>query len=171
MPKTPKIYLGLDPGKQGGIAFIDEDGEIVGYKAMPETELDVSLVLSSCTIHVAVIEQVSSSPQMGVSSSFTFGRGYGFLRGVLIANAISFGEVRPQVWMKTLGIRTRKKGKKVKGKKVGGETDAQWKNYLRGIAQQRFPSLEVWKRTKGEQLAVCDALLIAEYCRIVHRGE
>jgi len=163
MPNKPTIYLGLDPGKKGGMAFIAEDGLVIGYMAMPETELEISLAISSWVIGCAVIEQVSSSPQMGVTSSFTFGRGYGFLRGVLIANAIPFTEVRPQLWMKTLGIRTRKKK----------ETTTQWKNHLRGIAQQRFPSLELWKgtRNKGEQLAVCDALLIAEYCRITNRGE
>lgn len=163
VPKRSKVYLGLDPGKKGGMAFIDEDGIVLGFAAMPDAELDLSYAISAWPIHFVVIEQVSSSPQMGVTSAFTFGRGYGFLRGVLIANEIPFMQVRPQVWMKALGIRTKKKK----------ETATQWKNHLRGVAQQRFPSLELWKgtRNKGEQLAVCDALLIAEYCRITNRGE
>jgi len=129
---------------------------------------------------VAVIEQVNTTPQMGVVSAGTFMHGYGTLLMGLTAAGIRFEEVRPQVWQKALGIPPRKKGTKGsvltasgKRKKVvhGAETDTQWKHRLRKKAQQLFPSLEVWRGTIGKQLAVADAILIAEFCRRRQEGK
>jgi hypothetical protein len=136
---------------------------------------------------VAVIEQVNTSPQMGVVSAGTFMRGYGTLLMALTAAGIRFEEVRPQVWQKALGIPPRKKATKkvsstvvVDGTLVNVgkyrsvthniETDTQWKHRLRKKAQQLFPSLEVWRGTIGNQLAVADAILIAEFCRRRQEG-
>ena len=99
------------------------------------------------TVPFAYIEKVSSSPQMGVTSAFTFGRGYGFLRGLLTAYNYPFEEVLPRKWQASFGM---KKGK--------DESNTQWKNRLKGKAQQLFPHLKV-------TLATADALLIAEYGR------
>ena len=149
------LFIGIDPGKSGGLAFIGFDmySFYNAYK-MPATERDIcDLVdkeVGSFAVE-AVIERVSSSPQMGVASAFAFGRNYGFLRGCLIAAKIPFAEVTPRGWMKALGIRTKHKT----------ETNVQWKNFLKGLAQQRFPDIKV-------TLATADALLIAEYCRKVH---
>jgi Holliday junction resolvasome RuvABC endonuclease subunit len=95
--------------------------------------------------YAAVIEKVSSSPQMGVVSAFTFGRSYGFLRGVLAANAIKYVEVRPQAWQKAMGCLTK------------GD-----KNVTKALAQQLYP---------GEKIthATADALLLATYCRRHHK--
>jgi hypothetical protein len=130
---------------------------------------------------VAVIEKVSTSPQMGVASAGTFMKGYGTLLMALTAAGISFEEITPQVWQKALHIPPRKKGvkrrvpnpkkpSKMKTIVKGGETDRQWKGRLRNKAQQLFPSLEVWRGTIGNQLAVADAILIAEFCRRRQEG-
>ena len=162
MPKLPKRWLGIDPGKQGGFALIDSRGNVVDYQQMPQTEPDVSVILETWTATrietKAVIECVRSSPQMGVVSAFTFGRGYGFLLGCLTGRC-SLQEVRPQVWQKALGIPPRKKS----------EAQKHFKNRLRAEAQRMFPNLSLWGRTLTEQRAVCDALLIVEYARRVIR--
>ena len=130
---------------------------------IPLLQLDLSLWNQINWFHdqncIAVIEKVTSSPQMGVASSFKFGCGYGKLLMALTAAGISFREVRPQVWMRALGIPPRK---------VKKETQLQFKDRLRGVAQQMFPGLSLWEETLGEQRAVCDALLIAEYGRKEH---
>jgi hypothetical protein len=87
----------------------------------------------------AYIEQVSSSPQMGVVSAFSFGRGYGNLEMALTAAGIPFERVRPQVWQKALNCLT-------KGSK----------NVTKQRAQELFPNIKCTH-------AVSDALLIAEY--------
>ena len=86
------ITIGIDPGANGAIAWIDEQGKSCVEK-MPDTlqdlwELVVSISLNAGTGGLgarAYLEAVSSSPQMGVVSSFSFGRGYGNLEMALTA--------------------------------------------------------------------------------------
>lgn len=148
-------YIGIDPGKSGGIAIISGD-EIICYQ-MPNTEFDVwSIFERNNKGQVrAVIEKVHSMPGQGVKSMFSFGQNYGFLRACLIAAQIPFDEITPQAWQKELGIVGRKKG----------EPKSQLKERLRQKAQQLFPQEDMWHRTLGEQRAKCDALLLAEFCR------
>lgn len=141
-----KAYLGIDPGKSGGMAIVGQSDTPLAY-AMPETEADILDVLHTLATYkgceiIAAIEKVSSSPQQGVVSAFTFGMGYGGLRMALTALKIPWREVRPQVWQKELGCLTK------------GD-----KNVSKRRAQQLFPSL--FKITH----ATADALLIAEWLR------
>lgn len=138
------VFVGIDPGQSGGIAVIC--GLDVRVVKMPETERDLLDYLCGC--HdlsdgdiTAVLEKVSSSPQMGVSSAFKFGIGVGQLRMALTAAKIPFDEVLPQKWQKVMGCRT------------GGD-----KNISKRRAQALFPGVKVTH-------AFADALLIASYCR------
>lgn len=154
------IYIGIDPGKSGGIAILDEASGIECIP-MPEFDFDLYDVLEALPalprVH-AVLEKVHAMPKQGVTSSFNFGVEYGRVRMALCAAGIGFEEVTPQKWMKELGIPPKKKQ----------ETKGQYKNRLRDTAQKMFPKLEVWKGPKGLQMAICDALLIMEYCRRTH---
>lgn len=144
-----KVYIGIDPGKSGGIASVIDNAAI--GMPMPQTERCVYQVIKNLVGKdraVAVIEKVHSMPKQGVVSSFTFGQGYGFLRGCLIALGIPFREVSPQAWQKYLEIPRRSKD----------ETKTQFKRRLLSVAQQMFPDVNATLKT-------ADALLIAEYCR------
>jgi hypothetical protein len=140
-----KTIIGIDPGKSGGIAWITDGKPCV--EKMPDTlqdlwELIVSISMNAgiggTDIH-AYIEQVHSSPQMGVKSAFTFGNGFGHLEMALTAAGIPFTRIRPQVWQKKLGCMT-------KGNK----------NITKQKAQELFPGIKVTH-------AIADALLIATY--------
>jgi hypothetical protein len=134
--------IGIDPGTNGGIAWIMDGKPCV--EKMPDTLQDLWELLrdiaSEGKCH-AYLEAVSSSPQMGVVSSFTFGRGYGNLEMALTAAGIPFTRVRPQVWQKALNCLT------------GG-----LKNVTKKRAQELFPTIKCTH-------AVSDALLLAEYGR------
>jgi hypothetical protein len=143
-----RITIGIDVGASGAIAWIDERGKSCVEK-MPDTLQDLWELICDITNfprstidgrrYKAYIEQVSSSPQMGVVSSFSFGRGYGNLEMALTAAGIPFERVRPQVWQKALNCLT-------KGSK----------NVTKQRAQELFPNIKCTH-------AVSDALLIAEY--------
>jgi len=156
------IYCGIDPGKSGGIAWLD--GDVVCMTPMPDTELDVWKEFDAMTesdVVYAVIEKVHSMPSQSAQSGFTFGQNYGFLRGMLVGNeCIKFQEVGPRTWMAALNIRSRKKT----------EAKGVWKSYLLQCAENLFPDAP-WPSTKGGKLAVCDALLIAEYSRRYYGGK
>ena len=134
-------HIGIDPGKNGGIAWID-DTEYYAIK-MPETDRDVWEVLAGleCRNVFAYLECVRSSPKMGVVSAFTFGRCYGGLRMALIAAGIPYAEVTPTKWQTAMKCRTK------------GD-----KNITKRKSQELFPALKITH-------ALADALLIAEYGR------
>ena len=143
-----RITIGIDPGANGAIAWIDERGKSCVEK-MPDTLQDLWELIRDITNfprsaidgrrYKAYIEQVSSSPQMGVVSAFSFGRGYGNLEMALTAAVIPFERVRPQVWQKAMGCMTK------------GD-----KNISKAKAQELFPDKKVIHAT-------ADALLIALY--------
>lgn len=138
-------YYGIDPGIGGGIAMLDDTGLILGAIRMPPTARDV---LDACGLHVPArgfLEKVSASPQMGVTSAFTFGRGFGALEMALTAARMPFDEVTPQKWQAAMGCLS------------GGD-----KNVTKRRAQQLFPD-------QAMTHAIADALLLAEWCRRVHR--
>lgn len=137
-------FIGIDPGKSGGIAVIRSEHEVVTTKLDGVTERDVWLWLAQYEPGVAFIEAVHSSPQMGVKSAFTFGQSLGFLRGVLVASGIRFEAVSPQRWQKAMGCLSQ------------GD-----KNRTKAKAQELFPWLKVTHAT-------ADALLLAEYAKRKH---
>lgn len=132
--------IGIDPGTNGGIAWITDGKPCV--EKMPDTLQDLwELLRDIATVgncH-AYIEQVHSSPQMGVKSAFTFGNGFGHLEMALTAAGIPLTRTRPQVWQKELGCLTK------------GD-----KNVTKRKAQELFPNIKVTHAT-------ADALLIATY--------
>ncbi len=141
------LYLGIDPGGSGGLALVSE-GFAQAWK-IPEAETDAADLLRTHApaIRIAYIENVHSMPKQGVSSSFKFGRSYGFLRGLLIALQIPFEQIEPRVWQQRMNCRT------------GGD-----KNVSKAQAQQLWPHLRITH-------AIADALLIAEACRRFHTGQ
>lgn len=139
------MILGIDPGKSGGFCLMDDDGNVLGKLKQPETdaecffEMSVALDWANDDGHklTAVIEKVHAMPQQGVTSTFTFGRNFGFLHGVLTALKIPVIEVTPQRWQKELGCMSK------------GD-----KNVTKQKAQQLFPDHKFTHAT-------ADATLIA----------
>ena len=96
-----KTYVGIDPGTQGGIAIVSANSAYA--YAMPETERDTLSIfeeISNFDTVFALIEDVHSMPGNSARSMFTFGRNYGMLRAMLIANYIHFETVTPTTWQK-----------------------------------------------------------------------
>ena len=153
-----RVYIGIDPGKSGAIAALvdyrDELGtytQFLHWMRNSETECDLSewlggLVDGKGAEVFAYIENVHSTPQMGVTSAFTFGDSLGFLRGLLTAHQIPFDKVTPQKWQKVMGCLSK------------GD-----KNITKQAAQRLFPREKITH-------ANADSLLLAEYCRRVRTG-
>ena len=141
--------IGIDPGKNGSIAWITDGKPCV--EKMPETLQDLWELIQDI-LHAgciwpntqpckAYLEQVHSMPGQGVASSFKFGQGYGSLEMALTAAGIPFERVSPQKWQKAMGCLTK------------GD-----KNVSKRKAQELFPNMKVTHAT-------ADALLICEYGR------
>ena len=146
------LYLGIDPGLSGSLAWIKSQNTVVDarrFKDVTEKELSV-LICELKTMNtnvVAIIEHVHAFPKQGVSSVWKFADQNGMVRGLLIAHQIPFKLVSPMKWMGWYNMKRDK-----------AETKSAWKRRLRGKAQELFPTATV----NAEN---ADAILIAEYCR------
>lgn len=139
------VYIGIDPGLKGGISFLC-GSEVLPY-AMPQTIADVFYLLTNTYSgkeyrRFAVLELVHASPTMASRAAFTFGTGYGVLKGALLSSQIPFIQVSPAKWQKSLGCLTK------------GD-----KNVTKTKAQELFPSVPRITHL------IADSLLIAEYAR------
>ena len=118
------IFIGIDPGLNGAIAFLDTEKGHLSVLDMPVLELirngkakrEVSahglasvFTLAENVSH-AVLERVGAMPGQGVTSVFSFGRSVGLVEGVLAARGITASIVTPQAWQKAAGVRGGKDG-------------------------------------------------------------
>lgn len=153
-----KLFLGVDPGKSGGLAVLGDNS--LSVFNMPDDETGVWLLMKDIYrrgITNAMIEKVQGfigHAQPG-SAMFKFGHGYGGLRMALIGNGIAFSETAPVVWQRRLGIPPRNPKEK----------KDQYKKRLCVFCRQLFP-----KYVNRITLATCDAVLLAEYARRLHDG-
>lgn len=145
-----KNIIGIDPGQKGGICVMNAKGDVVDLVDVSKyTWVDVADFLRFFKEDsICYLEQVHSMPKQGVSSTFAFGKNYGLIMGILLGLGIGVVDVKPQEWMKTVGVGTRNK--------CASKTE--WKNRLKGQAQKLYPQL-------GKQINnnTSDAILIARY--------
>lgn len=151
--------IGIDPGLSGGIAWI-QGGQLLSAVRIPTVQAGKKTLLDESEIRALLkdwvgesyvyIEQVSAMPKQGVASMFTFGTGWGFLRGVVVGLGIGYSMVRPQAWQKEI----------LAG--VAGK-DSKGAAYL--YASRRWPSFK-WlatDRSKKPHDGMIDAACIAAY--------
>lgn len=148
-----KTYIGIDPGAAGGVAVLGN--KLTTYN-MPDTYPDIFNLFSSLRKQyddvVAVLEDVGHGlPGQSSKATATFARHNGHLEMALYALGIRAVKVTPQKWQKAYS--------NTLGKSTGLEKK-DWKNKLKGLAQQMYPSEKV-------TLKNADAILLAEYGRMM----
>ena len=156
--KEDNLFIGIDPGVNGGVGIIKTlDGveEYDAFRCPKETEemwsvLD-SYVLNAPEIVTLYIEYVHSFPGQGVVSTFTFGQNYGQWQGIVAALGVKSISVSPQKW---IGFYNIQKGLSRKDRK----------RKLLGLAREIFPNIKI-------TFNISDALLIANYGKIQYYEE
>ncbi len=105
------LILGIDPGKAGALATIDQRGNLHDVWDIPVVDKRINAALLADILTplqpvaaVAVIEDVHAMPGQGVTSMFTFGRGLGILEGVALGAGIPVRWVSPARWKRALGL-------------------------------------------------------------------
>ena len=150
-----KRWIGIDPGANGAIAMIDEEGAIELYPLDNDIfkQLCRDWSFDDCEV---CLEKVGVMPGQGVVSMGTFMRGVGYICGVLDANCLSYQEIQPQRWKKEFGCNLGK-GFSPKEKKA---KDIE-------VCKKLYPSISL-KRTpkcKTDDDGFADALLMATYAK------
>lgn len=145
-------FLGIDPGKNGGVAFLDVDRcevhtEPYRDEALISVCMDARIRYGSGNI-VCCLEKVGAMPGQGVVSMFNFGQSVGYIKGVLEALGIPYQEISPQRWKKEFGL-TSDKTKSVE------------------VCQNLFPDISLLATAKCKKAhdGMAEALLMAEYAR------
>ncbi len=149
--------IGIDPGVAGALAAITSDG--LDLRVMPvaaaggKQQYDERVLVEWLTPYAirrahVFIECVHAMPGQGVTSMFSFGMGYGLLRGICSGLGLSYELVRPQEWQHAM----------LMGQPLGSE-------YL--VASRLWPNAE-WRasdRCRKPHSGLVDAALIAEFGR------
>lgn len=115
------VIVGIDPGNSGALAFLDYESAIIRIVDMPtfeftttknRTEVDphtIAETMRAYEIEHVYMEEVFSSPQMGVTSAFNFGQGKGMIRGVVAALGYPMTQIKPAKWKKDMHVPADKK--------------------------------------------------------------
>ncbi|MGZ9074156.1 MAG: hypothetical protein ACXW13_00100 [Burkholderiaceae bacterium] len=112
--------VGIDPGLDGGLVALDASGRVIRAMRTPTLKITTASGKTRRLLNVVeiagflrrhadpdgkvVIEDVFSSPQMGVVGAFSFGEGKGALRGVCGTLGLDVLWVSPLTWKGKLGL-------------------------------------------------------------------
>ena len=144
-----KTYTGIDPGKSGALAVIEENGDIHVWPFNSVKYAEVLTHLSSVRDEIkCCVEKVGAMPGQGVVSMFNFGHNFGFIEGLLLGNWIPYQLVPPQTWKKEFCVTSDK-------------------NTSIEVCRKLFPhvSLLPTERSRKPSDGMAEAILIAEYAR------
>ena len=105
------IIVGIDPGRKGALAGLNEAGKVVRVWEMPYIARSVDVVgicafldevyYAMDEIHPKMevwIEKVHAMPGQGVTSMFSFGESFGIIEGVIQTMELPMHLVAPQTW-------------------------------------------------------------------------
>ena len=139
------MYIGIDPGKTGAVAILDDKGNYINVLDFGQEGLMSTLIGYAPVVKFAYLEKVHSMPGQGVVSTFSFGENFGWWRGVLCSLGIPYTTIRPQDWMKKYSLH-----KSSSSDKPGLE-----------VARKLFPEAPLHLKKHHNR---ADALLIARAC-------
>ena len=139
------MYIGIDPGKTGAVAILDNKGKYINVLDFGQEELMSALIDYAPVVKFAYLEKVHSMPGQGVVSTFSFGENFGWWQGVLETLEIPYTTIRPQDWMKKYSLQ-----KSSASDKPGLE-----------VARKLFPEAPLRLKKHHNR---ADALLIARAC-------
>ena len=107
------MILGIDPGLNGALAWVSDDGHLISVADMPTLEINgkkkVSPQILTADIsfrlpRLVVVEEVGAMPGQGVTSMFNFGYSAGIIAGVVAGLQLPIVYYRPAVWKRQAGV-------------------------------------------------------------------
>ena len=143
------LFIGIDPGKAGGIAYIDTEYKIAGTEPYSDKALiDLCRDVRQTSTVVCCLEKVGAMPGQGVVSMFSFGKSVGYIKGVLEAFGIPYQEITPQKWKREFSLNS--------DKAASAE-----------VCNRLFPDISLLATPKCRKPhdGMAEALLMAEYAR------
>jgi crossover junction endodeoxyribonuclease RuvC len=151
------IYIGIDPGLSGAMAFISDEWEpqvwdtatILKGSGSVKYEVDASALfkrlawVAGRTDVRAALERVNSMPGQTASSTFSLGDSFGVARACLACSNIPTTYVTPQSWKKYFKLTSDKE-------------------MSRSLAAKLYPTVDLSFKKHADR---AEALLIATYLK------
>ncbi len=148
-----KYFLGIDPGKSGGWAIVENNSTTSSAWPWPK-DSDIKSICK--TLHpggeyivLACIEKVHAMPKQGVTSMFTFGENFGMWQGILAALGIPYVFAAPQKWQKAMFD--------------SGGKEKNTKERSLDLARRLYPGLDLSRKKDNGK---ADALHLARYAKL-----
>lgn len=156
-------FVGIDPGKDGGIVSIDETGKILEKIKIPlikgkgtKSEYDipavVDIVRTTPVPSLFILEKSQPMPMSGISAQFHRGFSSGLWQGVLVSLGLPYEIIHPRTWQKVFF------------RDVNTE-DTKQASII--VAKRLWPK-EDWRkseRARNPDVGFTDAALLAEFGR------
>ena len=145
-------YIGIDPGKSGGITMIYKK-DVKTYKCPQRTE-DMSMLFSllvgdTSSYNIKLLmERVWARPNNAVRSAFAYGVNYGQWMGIVACHEVPLQTCLPTDWIRYYEC----------SKELEYQERKRW---LKEKAQSLYPNLNV-------TLMTADSILIADYAYKEH---
>ena len=153
-----KVFIGIDPGVNGAVSVLDEEGGLLDLHDLPVTSdgfkgrsainspLLAALIRKTGAVR-AFCELIGPRPTDGVAGAFGFGRSRGVIEGVLAACGVPVVMIAPPTWKRFAGVRPGK----------------EHKDHARAVAIARWPA-------QAERFARKSDIDRAEACLIALAG-
>lgn len=143
-----RMFLGFDPGKSGAVAGLTEGGSVALLAVFSPADYIGAAKACAASGGSAAVEHVGAMPGQGVTSCFSFGENFGFIRGLLESYGIPYELVRPQKWKREFSCTADK-------------------NTSVEVARRLFPGVSLRRTPKCVKPhdGMAEALLIAEWMR------
>lgn len=144
-----KSWLAIDPGANGAICHLYEDGSTAFLDFKTDCLSGYAVYIDNISTSTMIgVESVHAMRGQGVTSMFSFGQRLGELEGLLVALKRGYDKIRPQTWQKACNIPAKS------GKKGTHE-----------VMSRLYPSAILTGPKGGILDGRCDALGIAHYLR------
>lgn len=160
------IFLGIDPGLDGGMAFLDDESQTLSLFKTPVIAgkdydiQEIKNLLVSFHPSMVTVEAQIALPGQGLSSTLQTGKGFGILLGLLAGLEIPYQVIGAKQWQNKLFTG------------VSAKLDTKDKSAV--IAKRLFPKADFRRSERATKAndGLTDAACIAEYGRrtysIVH---
>lgn len=173
-PPKEKLWIGIDPGKSGGIVGLDtHSGFIKSIIPVIGDDVDIHALYAfftplkekyNCTL---ILEDVHSMFKMSAGSNFTFGFVCGAIEAIVIAHGFKLIKVPPKTWQKELWQNSDKQYKPLEKGQKNPSINTKLTSLI--CAKRLFPAFDFRKsdsiRVKNDHDGIIDGCLIAEYGR------
>lgn len=170
-PLKPRLWVGIDPGKSGGIVAMNNECQmkkwiipLVGDSIDMKTLYDIFTPLKEKYAVTLILEEVHSIYGTSAGSNFTFGFVCGAIEAIVISHGFKLIKIAPKKWQAEIWQNSDIQYKPVEPGKTKKQVNTKLTSLI--CAKRLFPNFDFRKsdskRVTKDHDGIVDACLLAE---------